>query len=111
MTKIDVGRDFYNFLSNRNADQGNGKYTAIEFREKYLKFLDNDDAWKTSNTAIIFDFSNVDTMISSFANEAFAYFTKYAPPERIMKKIKFENITRVKMEIVEAELENGYKSK
>ena len=76
-----------------------------------MSFLDNEDAWKSKGIAIILDFSNVDTMISSFANEAFAYFTKYASPEQIKKKIKFENISTVKMEIIDIELLNGYKSK
>ena len=106
MNRVDVGKDFYSFLSNRNENQGNGKHTAVEFRKKYLSFLDKKDAWNSNDVEIVLDFSNVDTMISSFANEAFAYFTKYAKPEKIKKKIKFENITKVKMEIIDIEFNN-----
>ena len=109
MKIIDVGNDFYHFLANRNENQGNGKHTAIEFRNNYLSFLDNKQAWEEKNNIIVLDFKNVDTMISSFANEAFAYFTRYAKPEEIKKHIQFQNISNVKMEIIDTELKNGYK--
>lgn len=110
MQTIDVGRDFYHRLANRDKNQGDGKYTAIQFREKYLKFLDQEDIWKKSEiTAIILDFCNVQKIGPSFANEAFAYFTKYAKPDKIRQLISFKNITKVQQAIINEEIETGYK--
>lgn len=107
--KIDIGTDFYHRLANRDGFQGDGKNTAVEFRNKYLSELDSDIAWKNDNLFIEFDFSNVKKIGPSFANEAFAYFTKYAKPTQILKKIEFTNISKVKRLIIEQELDSGYK--
>lgn len=105
---VDIGADFYHRLANRDKFQGDGKNTAVEFRDLYLHDLDSADAWKSDDESIVLDFSKVTILIPSFANEAFAYFTKYAPPERILKKIVLRNISKIKAGIIEEELTNGY---
>lgn len=105
---VNVGKDFYWRLTNRDRYQGDGKHHAVEFRERYLSEFDNELAWKDKNLVIELDFSEVKTIIPSFANEAFAYFTKYASPEEILKHFKFINITPVKMELIKKELNNGF---
>ena len=107
---IDIGKEFYHRLTNRDKYQGDGKNTAEEFRKKLLKDFDSQEAWKTDKK-IIFDFKNVKKLGPSFANEAFAYFTKYAKPEEILKKFIFENISEVKKMIIEEELKAGYRKK
>lgn len=107
--EVDVGKQFYHRLANRDQRQGDGKYSAVEFRDKYLKFLDNEEAWRTDKEEIVLDFTNVKKIGPSFANEAFAYFTKYAKPERIFKKIVFKNISQVQRMIIHEELDTGYK--
>lgn len=107
--EIDVGKDFYHRLANRDSHQGDGKFTAIDFRNRFLKSLDNEHTWTTDTEPIVLDFANVKKIGPSFANEAFAYFTKYASPEKILKKIIFNNATRVQREIIQEELETGYK--
>lgn len=106
--QIDVEKDFYHRLANRDRFQGDGKHTAQEFRTKYLSELDTKDSWRDEKEFITFDFQNVKKLGPSFASEAFGYFTQYAKPERILKKIKFINISNVKMMIIKQELETGY---
>jgi hypothetical protein len=108
---IDVGKDFYHRLANRDENQGDGKHNALEFRHKFLKHLDNSDIWKTSDGEISLDFSNVTKIGPSFANEAFAYFTKYAKPGVILEKIHIINSTNVQLLIIEEELDTGYRKK
>ena len=109
MQIIDVGKEFFPRLANRDKSQGDGRHNAIDFRRRYLGELDNVQIWtKAGEPVICFDFVGVDKIAPSFANEAFAYFTKYAAPELILKVIKFKNISPVKMEIIELELRTGY---
>ena len=108
---VDVGNEFYYRLANRDENQGDGKKTAIEFREKYLRDLDDKAAWQVSDPFIILDFTNVKKIGPSFANEAFAFFTKYATPEKILKKIILKNTTNVQQSIIEEELEAGYNNR
>lgn len=105
---VDVGRDFYPKLTNRDKNQGDGKHTAIEFRDKYLAKLDSKNSWTNSNKFITLDFINVDKIGPSFANEAFAYFTKYADQKTILSKIELINISEVKFLIIVEELDSGY---
>lgn len=110
MKKINIGKNFHYRLANRDERQGDGKHTAVEFRKKYLKELEEKPhLWKNGEPYIDFDFSEVKVIGPSFANEAFAYFTKNHSPEEIMGKIKFSNISRVKELIIKEELESGYR--
>lgn len=109
ITKIDVGNDFYFRLANRNKLQGDGKYNADDFRKKYLFALDDEDAWKDNEPYIVLDFQNVKRIGPSFANEAFAFFMKYATPEDFHNKVIFENIDEVDKMIIDKELSSGYK--
>ncbi len=105
---IDVGKDFHERLANRNQHQGDGRYTAEEFRNKYLIDFDNENEWKGGNNIITFDFANVRKIGPSFANESFAYFMKYTNPEGFYNKIKFINISKVQKMIIDQELNSGY---
>jgi hypothetical protein len=109
--KIDVGGAFYHRLTNRDRYQNDGKHHAVEFRETYLKELDNEQAWMTQDAFIRLDFSHVKKIGPSFANEAFGYFTKYTTPKKITEKIIFEGISEVALMIIEEELEAGYKTR
>lgn len=108
MSTIDVGTEFYHRLANRDKQQGDGKHTAVEFRRRYLTELDNPDAWTQEIKPILLDFKNVEKIGPSFANEAFAYFTKYAKPEKILERIIFLNISKVQLIIIKQELDSGY---
>jgi len=108
MREVDVGKEFYHRLANRNKYQGDGRHTAEQFRDVYLYDLDKEDAWKDDKIAIVFNFENVKKIGPSFANEAFAYFMKYATPQQLKKKICFKNISSVQELIIEQELESGY---
>ena len=111
MLTIDVGKEFYPRLANRNKDQGDGKHTAVEFRSRFLADLDNRDAWTKESEPIILDFKNVKKIGPSFANEAFGYFTKYVKPKEFLKKVQFVNISKVQFMIIQEELESGYSGK
>ena len=108
---IDVGKEFYHRLANRDYRQGDGKYTAVEFRKKYLADLDKESEWKKNDIFIEFDFSNVKRIGPSFANEAFGYFTQYARPEVILQRIGFKHISEVQLMIIKEELNVGYFNK
>jgi hypothetical protein len=105
---IDVGKEFYHRLANRDEHQGDGANNAIQFRKRYLSKLDNQAAWTTDSEPIVFDFRNVKKIGPSFANEAFGYFTKYATPEAFYKKVQFINISNVQQMIIDEELQSGY---
>lgn len=111
MNIIDVGKDFSPTLTNRDKRQRDGKHTAIEFRDKFLSDLNNKEAWKDNNPFIELDFSHVSKMGPSWANEAFAYFTKFVPPDKVRSKIVFKNISKVKSAIIDQELNAGYKTR
>jgi hypothetical protein len=108
MKYIDVGTEFYHRLANRDQRQGDGRYTAVEFREKFLNELDSKEAWNIDTPYITLNFANVRIIGPSFANEVFGYFTIYAKPEKILKKILFKNVSNVQMGIIETELAAGY---
>ena len=76
----------------------------------FLKYLDQRSYWKTDNKPIILNFEDVEKIGPSFANEAFAYFTKYASPDKILKRIIFKNITQVQRSIIKNELITGYQT-
>ena len=108
MREVDVGKEFYHRLANRNRYQGDGRHTAEQFRKAYLCDLDKEDTWQDDKITIIFNFENVKKIGPSFANEAFAYFMKYTTPQQLKKKIRFKNISSVQELIIEQELESGY---
>ena len=80
----------------------------MEFRNKYLGELDDQENWNNNSSIIELDFRHVKRLGPSWANEVFAYFTRKHKPESILKKIKLINITKVKRAIVEKEIETGY---
>ncbi len=109
MKTVDVGKEFYHRLANRDEYQGDGMHTAVEFRSKYLSELDKVEAWTTTNEFIVLDFQNVKKIGPSFANEAFGYFMRYTDPKKFVQKIKFINISDVHRIIIKEELESGFK--
>lgn len=108
---VDIGREFYHRLVYRDPKHGVGIYTAVDFRRRYLSFLDDEEKWRNDNKEIVLDFSNVSKIGPSFANEAFAYFTKFqlAKPDRILKKIELHNIQKIDLIVIKVELESGYR--
>lgn len=111
MKSINVGEEFSASLTNRDHLQRDGTFTGVEFRNTFLMELDDDKQWEDNTTFITLDFSNVKRLGPSWANEAFAYFTKYGKPELIFNKIKLVNISRVKLAIITKEIETGYSKK
>lgn len=109
MKTISVATEFYPRLANRDERQDDGSHNAVIFREKFLKELITDPKhWENDECFIVFDFLSVDILGPSFANEAFAYFTKSYKPEKILSKICFINISRIKMRTIKKELSDGY---
>lgn len=108
---VNVASEFYPWLRNRNKHQGDGKFTAVEFRDKFLSELYDEEKWKTDDLHITLDFKDVKKIGPSFANEAFAYFCRFkdASPDRILAKIKMTNLSEVKFLIIEMELKEAYK--
>lgn len=109
MSEVVKVAEFGSFLVNRNSLQGNGKCNGEQFRSKYLSNLEKDTWWNDSSTNIILDFSGVDTLGPSWANEVFAYYTDIYTPAQILKKIVLVGLSRVKSTIIETELEAGYR--
>lgn len=108
MKTIRIAEEFSNRLVNRNRYQGDGSYHAIDFRKRFLSDLDRDAEWSSSDPFVELDFQNVRKIGPSFANEAFAYFMKYAKTkERFFEKIKMKNESRVQRIIIEEELDAG----
>ena|SRR5665647_3041935 len=112
MKSISIVEDFKtNELTNRDKHQRDGTFTGVEFREKFLKELNNEEGWKDDSTFAEIDFTNVTKLGPSWANEVFAYYTQFAKPDIILKKIKIKNLSRVKETIIEVELSKGYRGK
>lgn len=111
MNRVDVGKEFSPSLTNRDELQRDGTYTGVEFREQFLSELDDKSKWENDVTIIILNFKNVKRLGPSWANEAFAYFTRYGKPDAILKKIKLENISRVKLTTIQQEIDTGYSKK
>jgi hypothetical protein len=113
MKRIDVAQEFYHRLANRNERQGDGSYTAIDFRTRFLQHLDSEDTWKLQRPEdrVALDFSGVKKIGPSFANEAFGYFMKYCTPESFLKMVTIENASNVQLAIVQEELESAAKGR
>lgn len=105
---IDVAKDFSPRLANREKYNGDGTFTAVEFRRKYLNPLKKSKHWKNDETFITFDFNGVERLSPGFANEAFGYFTAMGTPRQVLKKIRFINISDVKIETIHKELKAAY---
>lgn len=103
-------KDFSKRLVNRNPQQGDGKKTAIEFRDTYLTDLFHEGAWDNDEPLIAIDFEGIQKMSPSFADEAFGFFAQFADPERIKKKIKFINMSTIQEKILNMELKDAYGS-
>jgi hypothetical protein len=102
-------KEFSDFLINRDQRQGDGTFNAVEFRQKYLANADNEEWWSKKSDVIELDFEGVDTLGPSWANEAFAYFAKFANKSGdILKRIRFVNISPVKLALVKKEIDSGY---
>jgi hypothetical protein len=108
---IDVGTEFYHRLVNRDERQGDGTHTGTEFRKRYLSELDSQVWWDKSEQVIELNFSGVRTLGPSWANEVFAYFTRYASPDDILERIRLGNISEVKLRIIKNELDSGHSTK
>lgn len=109
---VDIGNCnvFFHKLLNRNELQGDGKYTAIEFRESFLSELDNDNWWTDKSNKIELDFKNVEVIGPSWANEIFAYYlSKGIKKDLVLQKIICLNLTKTKKIIIERELDQGYR--
>lgn len=105
---INVAEDFYHRLANRNQTQGDGKFTAVQFRQRFLGHLDFHKSWDKKGPIVLFDFEGVKKLSPGFANEAFAHFTIYASPDKIFERIQFINISPVKRETIEREVQDSY---
>ena len=98
--------EFWDELSNTAIA---GKRTGAFLRELFMEHMDNQKFWDNVNSpAIRFDFTGVRKITPSFANDAFAYFTKYANATKVLKVIEFVNITNIKRAIINLEVEQGH---
>lgn len=111
MRTVNIGKEFSSSLTNRDTHQRDGKFTGVEFREKYLGELMTQEQWRNDTPSIVLDFSEVKRLGPSWANEVFAYFTQFGRPEIILKKIQLKNISRVKESIIKQEISTGYSRK
>lgn len=111
MKTVTVKDQFSHRLANRDEYQGDGTKTAVQFRELFLKHLDQEQAWTENGNEICLDFMGVKKIGPSFANEAFAYFTKYANPDKILSKIILRHVSEIQKMIIRQELEDGYRRK
>lgn len=98
---IKVCLEFSNRLTNRNKLQGDGKFTAMEFRNNFLYPLYIRKNWN-DESIITLDFSGVKVLSPTFANEAFTYFKRFETSKKKVKdKIIFINCTNVQERIIE----------
>lgn len=112
MRSVDIGNEFSKIIVNRANYQGNGRNTATEFRNQFLSELEDIRIWKTDDPVIELDFSSVRSISTSFANELFAYYLRYTTSkDRILRKIKLTNLSPLKKNMIEREIEKGYKYK
>jgi hypothetical protein len=111
MKTIDVGDKFSPSLTNRDHQQRDGAFTGVEFREEFLSELNSTSLWEDDDAFITLDFTNVRRLGPSWANEVFAYFTRFGQPDSILKKVNVTGISRVKLAIIKQEIETGYSKK
>lgn len=91
----------------RNKAQG-CDFNAQRFRKEILKPIDS-QAWWDSDQIITLDFEGVNLLSPGFANEAFAYFGRYrgVSYDKFFKKVLFLNISEVKKETIQIEVQSG----
>src|SRR4051812_35551820 len=82
---IQIADEFSDYLVNRDKYQGDGKYSAQDFRSRFLKELDDQSWWDNPETRVVISFKGVQTLGPSWANEAFAYFLRFATREQILQ--------------------------
>lgn len=111
MQTVKIKDEFSDILINRNKLQGDGKFTAQDFRKKFLKDFESKQAWENPNEEIEFDFSGVRKISPSFANEAFAHFLQFTKKSNFYKKIKFSNMSKVQELIINEELTSAEKDR
>ena len=111
MDKTIEVKKFSTVLRNRNKEQTDGFFTGVEFRKEYLNELNTQSWWDDSMKSITLDFEGVSIVGPSWANEVFAYFTKFenTNEKRILEKIKMKNISDVKLETIKIEIKDGYR--
>lgn len=51
--EINIGKQFSDYLVNRNKLQGDGTNHAIEFRQKFLTPLEDESWWNSKDSKII----------------------------------------------------------
>jgi hypothetical protein len=107
---INIATDFSDTLINRDKDQGDGTFNGVEFRTKYLSIADSEEWWKKQREVIALDFSGVDIIGPSWANEVFAFFTRFNLNEKdILKRFDLQKISNVKLALIKREIASGYK--
>ena len=112
--EINISKEFSDYLVNRNKNQGDGKFTAEDFRENFLQELEDDSWWKDPSKSIVLNFENVQTLGPSWANEVFAHYADLRfniNADDIQSKIKLKEISPVKLEIIKQEIESGFEKK
>lgn len=107
---IEIAKEFSDYLVNRNERQGDGTKTGVEFRATFLKPLESDEWWNDDKETLVLDFDRVSTIGPSWANEVFAYYTDKHSVGEIRSKILLKNLSPIKKEIVDIEIESGYSS-
>lgn len=107
MKTVDVGKEFYPKLIYRTP--ASGSYSAKEFRRTFLKDFETPEAWKKESPAgIRLDFSHVEAILPSFANEAFAFFARYADADEILRRIELVNISNLRRQLIKDEIQSAY---
>ena len=104
-----VADRFSTWLVNRNKHQGDGTNTAEDFVDLLCSLgVGEVEWWMSRNTELVLDFEGVDTISPGFFNELVWSFSQVGK-EDFLKKFKFINLSPVKKEILELEIERVFK--
>ena len=110
--EIALAKDFSDFLINRDEHQNDGADNAVDFRRKFLADLDSKEWWEDATKQVVINFDGVDTLAPSWANEAFAYYTKFCPDvSKVLSKIILKHVNIVHRSIIETEVKSGYQTR
>jgi hypothetical protein len=108
---VHIGIEFNSDLSNRDETQGDGSYTAVDFRDRFLKEAESPEFWD-GEQRIELDFASVSVLAPSFANEVFAYYAPIArDKEAIFAHLHPRNISDVKLGTIMKEIDKGYRGR